>query len=89
MGPEITISLPDGSTERLLKMRARPFQANTVVETKTGGGGGNGDSLARPFPEVLKDVRYGYLSREAALADYGVAIGTDMVVDEAASTPRA
>ncbi|GAB5504878.1 MAG: hydantoinase B/oxoprolinase family protein [Rhizobiaceae bacterium] len=89
MGPEITISLPDGSTERLLKMRARPFQANTVVETKTGGGGGNGDSLARPFPEVLKDLRYGYLSREAALADYGVAIGTDMVVDEAASTPRA
>ena len=88
-GPEITITFPDGSTEHPLKMRARLFEAGTVVETKTGGGGGNGDPMARPFTEVLGDVRQGYLTRAAALADYGVSVGADMVVDEAASQPRA
>ena len=88
-GPQIQITLPDGSTENLLKMRARSFEAGTTVETMTGGGGGNGDPYARPFAEVLEDVRQGYISIDGALADYGVKIEPSLVVDEAGSKPRA
>jgi len=87
-GPQITITLPDGATEHPLKMRAREFPAGTVVETRTGGGGGYGNARARPFDEVLTDVRRGYVSVDGAREDYGVAITDDMKVDENASEPR-
>ena len=87
-GPRITITFPDGSTESLLKMRAREFQAGTTVETMTGGGGGNGVAEARPFDEVMADVRQGFVTPDGAWKDYGVKIGPDMLVDEAASKPR-
>ena len=88
VGPENTITMPDGSVESLLKMRAREFPAGTVVETRTGGGGGYGDPKARPFDEVLTDVRQGYVSVQAAWDDYGVRVTGDLSVDEAASEPR-
>ena len=87
-GPRIEIRQPDGTVEHLLKMRAREFKAGTVIETMTGGGGGNGDPRARPFLEVLADVRQGLVGAEAAWKDYGVRIGPDMQVDETASDPR-
>jgi N-methylhydantoinase A/oxoprolinase/acetone carboxylase beta subunit/N-methylhydantoinase B/oxoprolinase/acetone carboxylase alpha subunit len=43
----------------------------------TPGGGGWGDPYARAPEAVLRDVRDGVLSREAAERDYGVAIGAD------------
>ncbi len=88
-GPRNTITLPDGSTETPLKMRARKFEAGTVVETRTGGGGGYGNARARPVEEVLADVRQGYVSRDAAWSNYGVRVREDMSVDESASEPRA
>ena len=88
IGPRIEIRQPDGTVENLLKMRARGFTAGTVIETMTGGGGGNGDPKARPLREVQADVRQGFVSAEAALRDYGVRIGADMQVDETASDPR-
>ena len=87
--PEIEIVHPDGSSERTLKMRARPVAAGTVVETMTGGGGGNGDPKTRPFGEVRVDVERGYVSREGAWTDYGVRIGPGVTVDEGGSEPRA
>ncbi|WP_419909860.1 hydantoinase B/oxoprolinase family protein [Hoeflea sp.] len=87
-GPQNTITHPDGTTEQLLKMRAREFPAGTIVETRTGGGGGFGDPKARPFDEVLADVRQGYVSVQAAWNDYGVRISGDMTIDESASQPR-
>ena len=69
-------------------MRASAIAAGTVVETKTGGGGGNGDPMQRAFEDVARDVAKGYLSTEAALRDYGVAVSSDGTVDVAASTPR-
>jgi N-methylhydantoinase B len=88
MGPFIEITLPDGTKEHLFKMRARGFPAGTVVETMTGGGGGNGNPKARPFGEVLADVQAGYLTRDAAWSQYGVRITEALVVDAAASEPR-
>jgi N-methylhydantoinase B len=87
-GPYVETRHPDGSTDNALKMRARPLAAGTVVETMTGGGGGNGSSHMRPFEDVVRDVRRGFVSVEGALKDYGVKIGPDMAVDIAGSTPR-
>ena len=89
IGPKVEITHPDGSVEGPLKMRARPVAAGTVVETWTGGGGGNGDPRARPFEEVQRDVLRGYVSPEGAWRDYGVRITSDLVVDEEGSQPRA
>jgi len=60
-----------------------------VVETRTGGGGGNGDPKARSFKDVRRDVLRGFVSPEGAWRDYGVRIASDLSVDEAGSEPRA
>jgi N-methylhydantoinase B/oxoprolinase/acetone carboxylase alpha subunit len=45
------------------------------------GGGGLGDP-ARRAPELVRDdVRLGLVSREAAVATYGVVIGDDLAID--------
>lgn len=41
------------------------------------GGGGLGDPKARPADQVARDLRNGFISREAAERDYGVAVATD------------
>jgi N-methylhydantoinase B len=40
----------------------------------TPGGGGWGDPLARDPDAVLRDVRDGFVTLDAALADYGVVV---------------
>jgi len=77
MGPEVTVSFPDGVVEDPLKMRARALPAGTIVETRTGGGGGNGDPLERDVAAVARDVARGLVSREAAARDYGVTVTSD------------
>jgi len=47
------------------------------------GGGGIGDAFAREPERVAADVRKGYITAEAAARDYGVAIGADLLPDEA------
>lgn len=49
------------------------------------GGGGYGDAFTRDPARVAEDVRLEYVTREAAEKDYGVVIGTDGRVDEAAT----
>lgn len=87
-GPFNEVVLPDGTVETPLKMRAKPFPKGTLFITRTGGGGGYGDPLARPFDEVRDDVIRGLVSREQALAQYGVAFTDALDVDMAASKPR-
>ncbi len=88
-GPDNDIIHPDGRVEKPLKMRARRFEKGTLFVTRTGGGGGNGNPKARPVDEVLHDVVAGAISREAALSQYGVAIGADLTVDPARTETRA
>jgi N-methylhydantoinase B len=87
-GPANDILAPGGEVEHPLKMRARAFRKGTRIVTRTGGGGGFGDPLARPVDEVLDDVRAGLVSVDRAWADYGVRIAPDVTVDLAASRPR-
>jgi len=87
-----------GATGRVRVIREganAPFDANKtddfelrpgdVVLVETGGGGGYGSPSERPVADVVRDVRRGYVSRESALADYGVETlpdGTGRRVDQ-------
>ncbi len=65
------------------------MRAGELIRIRTTGGGGWGDPLDRPTAEVLRDVRWGKVSRDGALTDYGVAVtgdGDDLAVDEDASS---
>ncbi|GAB4264115.1 MAG: hypothetical protein Kow0092_15500 [Deferrisomatales bacterium] len=56
----------------------------TVYFQQAGGGGGWGDPRKRPAEKVLRDVRNGVVSPEAARRDYGVAVDpATWTVDEA------
>ena len=48
-------------------------------------GGGYGDPLERPPERVLDDVRDGLISVASARRDYGVVIGSDMIIDTSAT----
>lgn len=87
-GPSNEIVYPDGRVETPLKMRARRFPKGTLFITRTGGGGGYGNPKARPAEEVRQDVLYDLVSREAAMARYGVAIKADLGIDAARSEAR-
>ncbi|WP_436644233.1 hydantoinase B/oxoprolinase family protein [Microbaculum sp. FT89] len=58
------------------------------VRLETPGGGGYGDPMTRQPEAVARDVGLGFVSREAAEADYGVVIDADGKVDEAATRAR-
>jgi N-methylhydantoinase B len=47
------------------------------VRLETPGGGGFGDPAARDPERITRDVRLGYVTREAAQRDYGVTVGAD------------
>jgi N-methylhydantoinase B len=55
------------------------------VRLETPGGGGFGDPRTRDVARVGRDVRLGYVSREAARRDYRVEVGENGAVDAAAT----
>jgi N-methylhydantoinase B len=60
------------------------------VRLETPGGGGFGDPLTREPERVMRDVRLGYISREAARCDYKVVLRPDGSLDgEATAQARA
>jgi N-methylhydantoinase B len=48
------------------------LKSGDVVSIEKAGGGGFGDPRRRPFEKIVDDVVDGYVSREAAIEDYGV-----------------
>lgn len=55
------------------------------LRLETPGGGGYGRALERNPESVARDLRLGYITPEHTEADYGVVIGSDGSVDEAAT----
>ena len=69
------------------KMVGIRLERGRRVRLETPGGGGYGDPFERDPEAVLADVRRGFVSRERAAADYGVAIDADGRL-KAAASPR-
>jgi N-methylhydantoinase B len=67
---------------KITGIRIKPGQK---VRLETPGGGGFGDPAARDPARVARDVRLGYVSRDAARRDYKVVLTGDDVVDRAAT----
>jgi N-methylhydantoinase B len=62
-----------------------PVPANSEVIMLSSGGGGWGDPLERPAAVVREDVLEGYITSEAARADYGVVLDARLALDAAAT----
>lgn len=79
-----------GHAERVhLPSKVTTFlQPRDHLRTETPGGGGWGDPLERPPALVERDVREGLVSAGRAGSVYGVVIGPDGAVDEAATVGR-
>lgn len=64
------------------------LRKHDIVRLETGGGGGHGHPYDRPQESVRLDVLRGFVSVEAARADYGVALGDEVdgyAIDAAAT----
>lgn len=61
------------------------IKAGQHVRLETPGGGGYGDPHARDLDAVVRDVRQGLVSRQAARDAYGVVISADGTLDAAAT----
>ena len=61
------------------------LRAGDAYLMQSGGGGGFGDPLEREAKLVAHDVREGYVSAEAARADYGVVTNAGGILDERAT----
>lgn len=68
-------------TQRHVGMFRGQFDAGEVISYLAGGGGGYGDPHERDPETVRDDVLDGYVSREAARTEYGVAITEDGEID--------
>jgi len=77
----------DGTMEPPMasKITGIPLAQGDRVRLETPGGGGWGDPFARDPAKVACDVRRGFLSRETATRQYGVAVDAAGLVDEAAT----
>ena len=76
----------DGTEERLSsKCDKVVVEPGDMLVYRTAGGGGWKDRLDRPVEAVVRDVSFGLVSRENALAGYGVVVADDGTADEAAT----
>ena len=55
--------------------------ADEVAELRLAGGSGFGDPLQRPLEAVQRDLDGGYVTPQAARADYGCIVGTKGLID--------
>jgi N-methylhydantoinase B len=78
---------PGTSSERPLtsKVAGLRLKKDDRVAWQLAGGGGYGDPLKRDPALVRRDVQMGYVSRDAARSDYGVALNDDLSIDQAAT----
>lgn len=67
------------------KMLGIHIDRGQKVRLETPGGGGYGDPMTRDPEAVVRDVERGFVGRESASSDYGVAIAPDGSCDMAAT----
>lgn len=64
------VTHPDGATFEGTKLGGHKLPAGSVLEVRTGGGGGWGPPEERDVATIHSDVREGYISEESARRDY-------------------
>jgi N-methylhydantoinase B len=69
----VTLTTPDGKSRKLPSKGAFLAPANSVVDMLTPGSGGFGDAKKRDQAAIGRDLVDGYVTREAAKRDFGVA----------------
>jgi N-methylhydantoinase B len=84
---EMTIGLPSGETVPAPKYGIRHYE-NASVTAASPGGGGWGRPFEREPEMVLRDVRDGVVSLQAAREVYGVALTNDLHAIDRAATNR-
>jgi N-methylhydantoinase B len=67
----------DERAEVIGRERSRALQPGDIFTAETGGGGGYGDPRERAISNIQKDIDRGYVTRDAAIRDYGVTIDGD------------
>lgn len=81
----VTVQGPGEEPKSIAKVTQMAIKKGTRVTFMTAGGGGAGDPFERPSDDVARDVELGYISRERALQDYGVALTADGKLDPQAT----
>ncbi len=76
----IEVLRADG-TERHTRNVMTTLAPGERLVNRSPGGGGYGPAFERPVEAVLRDVRDGLVSREAAALEYGVALSADGALD--------
>lgn len=84
----VRVDRGDAAPITTTKISAVPIPAGTRLTVRTAGGGGYGNPYERPVADVLADIKQGYVSREAALRDYGVAVTDNGELDARATTAK-
>jgi N-methylhydantoinase B len=79
--PDVVVNEGRPDERHMLKTNAHPVAAGGVIEVRTGGGGGYGHAREREPERVRLDVLDGYVTRQAAEADYGVVLDDDLAID--------
>jgi N-methylhydantoinase B len=70
---EAVVTRADGKSEKLRKATGVALASGDRLTFRTAGGGGWGDPRRRSRTEIDRDIAAGYVSREAAMRDYGYA----------------
>jgi N-methylhydantoinase B/oxoprolinase/acetone carboxylase alpha subunit len=70
---EAVVTRVDGHSENLRKATGVALATGDRLTFRTAGGGGWGDPRQRAHEEIDRDVAAGYVSRDAAMRDYGYA----------------
>lgn len=87
--PNRVVLNPGTSRERIIqKVTGLPLEAGDIVSAETGGGGGYGFPADRDPQNVLRDIRDGYVSTEAAARLYGVVLKEGVQEVDAEATHR-
>jgi len=77
VGPDVSVNPGREDERHMLKVNAHPLAPGSVVDMRTGGGGGFGNPHERDPERVREDVRDGFVSLGGAARDYGVVLDPD------------
>jgi N-methylhydantoinase B len=86
VGPDVVVNPGRPDELHMLKANAHVLEQNSIVELRTGGGGGFGNPLERDPERVRQDVLDGYVTLEGAERDYGVTLDPETL--EVVATSR-